>query len=112
MEDHVVFGYAYLRHLCNLAAEMALSHHENYDGTGYPCGLKGEEISLSGRMVRLCDVYDALRATRPYKKAMTHEEAVEIILHSDDRVRPEMFDPELLCLFALHQREFEASFDR
>lgn len=112
MRGHAVFGYARLRHFCRLAAEMALSHHENFDGTGYPHALMGEEIPLSGRMVRLCDVYDALRVARSYKAAMTHEEAVEIILQGDERVRPEMFDPELLCLFALHHREFEAAFDR
>jgi response regulator RpfG family c-di-GMP phosphodiesterase len=111
MRGHAVFGYARLRHFCWLAAEMALSHHENFDGTGYPHALIGEEIPLSGRMVRLCDVYDALRAARSYKTAMTHEEAVEIILQGDDRIHPEMFDPELLCLFALHHREFEAAFD-
>jgi putative two-component system response regulator len=76
-----------------------------------PHALTGEEIPLSGRIVRLCDVYDALRAARSYKTAMTHEDAVEIILHGDDRIRPEMFDPELLCLFAFHYREFEAAFD-
>jgi response regulator RpfG family c-di-GMP phosphodiesterase len=112
MRGHAVFGYARLRHFCRLAAEMALSHHENFDGTGYPHALTGEEIPLSGRIVRLCDVYDALRAARPYKTAMTHEEAVEIILQGDERIRPEMFDPELLCLFALHHREFKAAFDR
>jgi response regulator RpfG family c-di-GMP phosphodiesterase len=111
MRGHAVFGYARLRHFCQLAAEIALSHHENFNGTGYPHALIGEEIPLSGRMVRLCDVYDALRASRSYKTAMTHEEAVEIILQGDDRIRPEMFDPELLCLFALHHREFQAAFD-
>lgn len=110
VRDHAIFGYTRLRHLCQLAAEMALSHHENFDGTGYPHALSGGQIPLSGRMVRLCDAYDALRTDRPYKKAMTHEEAVEIILKGDDRLRSEMFDPELLCLFALHHREFEVSF--
>ena len=49
--------------------------------------------------------------SRPYKKAMTHEEAVEIMLHGDDRIRPEMFDPELISLFGRHHRQFEACFD-
>ena len=111
MRGHTVFGYARLRHFCRLAAEMALSHHENFDGTGYPHALRGEEIPLTGRMVRLCDVYDALRAARSYKMAMTHEEAVKIILKGDDRIHPEMFDPELLCLFARHHHAVEASFD-
>jgi response regulator RpfG family c-di-GMP phosphodiesterase len=110
MRDHAVFGYARLRHFCQLAAEMALSHHENFDGTGYPHALEGEEIPLSGRMVRLCDVYDALRSERAYKTALTHDEAVEILLKGDDRVRPGMFDPALLSLFALHHQQFEVMF--
>ncbi|QQP92681.1 HD domain-containing protein (plasmid) [Skermanella sp. TT6] len=112
VQEHVRFGYARLRHLCPLAAEMALSHHENHDGTGYPHALKGKEIPLSGRMVRLCDVYDALRAERPYKAALAHEDAVEILLKGDARVTPDMFDPDLLCLFALHHRQFDACFSR
>lgn len=112
MQGHVVLGYSRLRHLCDLAAEMSLSHHENFDGTGYPHALRGEEIPLSGRMVRLCDVYDALRTERPYKAALAHDDAVEIILNGDDRVRPEMFDPNLLRLFAHHHRQFDVSFDQ
>jgi HD-GYP domain-containing protein (c-di-GMP phosphodiesterase class II) len=111
MQRHAILGYERLRPLCQLAAEMALSHHENFDGTGYPYALKGEEIPLSGRIVRLCDVYDALRAERPYKPAVSHDDAAEIIVNGDDRVRPGMFDPKLLRLFTLHHRQFEASLD-
>ncbi|EWY36384.1 hypothetical protein N825_26935 [Skermanella stibiiresistens SB22] len=112
MRDHVVLGHARLRHHDRLAAEMALHHHENHDGTGYPFGLAGEDIPVSARVVRLCDVYDALRAARPYKRAMSHEEATRIILFGDDRIQPGMFDPELLHLFALHHQRFAAYFDR
>jgi putative two-component system response regulator len=95
-----------------MAAEMALYHHEKHDGTGYPIGLVGAWIPMSARVVRLCDVHDALRAVRPYKRAMSHEEALRIILFGDDRIQPRMFDPELLRLFALHHQRFAAYFDR
>ncbi len=62
-----------------LARDIALTHHEKWDGTGYPAGLRGEEIPLGGRLMALADVYDALISKRVYKDAMTHAEAVEII---------------------------------
>ncbi|EWY35956.1 hypothetical protein N825_32160 [Skermanella stibiiresistens SB22] len=112
MRDHAVLGHARLGPHDHLAAEMALYHHENHDGSGYPFGLVGEWIPMSARVVRLCDVYDALRAARPYKRAMSHEEATGVILFGDDRIQPRMFDPELLRLFALHHQRFAACFDR
>lgn len=89
-----------------MACEISLSHHENYDGSGYPKGLAGESIPLAGRIVRLCDVYDALRSSRPYKGAMTHEEAVHIILKGDGRTEPAHFDPALLAAFKSCQDSF------
>lgn len=56
-----------------MAMDIALSHHERWDGKGYPNGLKGDEIPLSAQIVAICDVYDALRSVRPYKPALTHE---------------------------------------
>ena len=60
--------------------EVARSHHERYDGTGYPDGLKGEEIPVSAQVVALADVYDALTSERCYKDAYSHEKAIEMIL--------------------------------
>jgi len=79
----------------NLAGEMALYHHEYWDGRGYPTGLKGEEIPLSGRIMAIADVYDALISDRPYKKGFPHEKAVEIILAG----RGSQFDPGLTDAF-------------
>jgi Response regulator containing a CheY-like receiver domain and an HD-GYP domain len=79
---------AFLKH----AEVFAESHHEKWDGTGYPNGIKGEEIPLEGRLMAIVDVYDALTNDRPYKKAYTHEEAVNIIRDG----RGSHFDP-LLC---------------
>lgn len=81
------------------AVEIAESHHERYDGSGYPRGLTGEEIPLSARIVGLADVYDGLRNKKPYKKDFTHEEAVEIILHGGESIAPSHFDPVLLEIF-------------
>jgi response regulator RpfG family c-di-GMP phosphodiesterase len=59
--------------------EIALYHHEKHDGTGYPNNLKEREIPISAAIVSIVDIYDALVSLRPYKKAFTHEKAVEII---------------------------------
>lgn len=78
-----------------LAEEIAASHHERWDGAGYPAGLGGEEIPLSGRIVALADVFDALLSQRPYKKAWAVDEAVAFIKEN----RASKFDPHLLDLF-------------
>lgn len=90
----------------DIARDIALYHHEKYDGTGYPKGLKGEEIPLAARVVTICDVYDALTSQRPYKKAFSHEEAARIILMGDEKTKPEHFDPVLLKLFCELLPEF------
>lgn len=85
-----------------MARDIAYAHHEKWDGTGYPQGLKGEDIPLSGRIAAIADVYDALTSTRPYKKPIPHEESVKIIMDGGGT----QFDPYLTQVFARHAGEF------
>ncbi|WP_129126500.1 HD-GYP domain-containing protein [Geomonas oryzae] len=95
-----------------IAREIALSHHENWDGTGYPKRLKGERIPISGRIVKVADVYDALRSRRSYKGAMTHEEALAVFRNGDDRINPAAhFDPAALAAFFRIEHMFEMIYD-
>ena len=86
--------------------EVAYTHHEKWDGSGYPYGLKGNLIPLSGRLMALADIYDALISKRVYKPPFSHEKAVKIITAGDGRVMPDHFDPDILRVFGNHHDEF------
>jgi response regulator RpfG family c-di-GMP phosphodiesterase len=86
-----------------LAQEIVYTHHEKWDGTGYPQGLKGEEIPISGRIMALADVYDALISKRVYKEAFSHEKAKEIIISE----RGKHFDPDIVDAFLAVEEKFK-----
>lgn len=93
MRQHPIFAYELLRHIKFLepALNIPYTHHEKWDGTGYPRGLKGEQIPLEARIFALADVWDALTSDRPYRKAMTRDEVIQYIRdHSGSH-----FDPKL-----------------
>ena len=99
MKQHTVIGAQILSDSTSpwlkLAKEIALTHHERWDGRGYPHGLAGEAIPLTARIFSVCDVYDALTSPRPYKPAWPHEDAIaEIVLQTGAQ-----FDPQVVAAF-------------
>ena len=88
----------------NFASEIAYSHHEKWDGSGYPLGLAGDAIPLSGRLMALADVYDALISRRVHKEAMPHEKAIAIIRQTSGR----HFDPDVVDAFLAIEDHFKA----
>ena len=84
------------------AKEIAYTHQEKWDGSGYPKGLKGEDIPISGRLMALADVYDALISKRPYKKPYPHSEVINTIKISSGK----HFDPDIVDAFLELKEEF------
>jgi putative two-component system response regulator len=105
MQRHTVIGYEILSEseseLLRVAATIALTHHERYDGRGYPQGLSGEQIPLEGRITAVADVFDALLSDRCYRPAMSVDEAVGLL----ERGRESQFDPEILDVLLQHLDE-------
>ncbi len=104
MREHTVIGASAIRsamsniqdaEFLSVAAEFASSHHEKWNGTGYPNNLAGENIPITGRLMAIVDVYDALISERPYKKPMPHDEAVALIKEESGK----HFDPKLVNIF-------------
>ena len=106
---HSSLGYEELKDqgYSELVLQSVLYHHENYDGSGYPCGIRGEEIPLSARIMAVADVYDALRSKRHYKDGFSKEKAMAIMKES----RGTHFDAEIDDLFLEHIDEMEAVLD-
>jgi len=112
MKEHVIIGGETLMAAANqypeaqflrMAADIAMTHHERYDGSGYPRGLVGDEIPLCGRIVAVADVYDALTSKRVYKEAYTHEIARSILLDEKGR----HFDPAIVDAFLRNEETFD-----
>lgn len=104
IKEHPIYGEEIIDRIAKNAPDQifleyakifAGTHHEKWDGSGYPRGLKGMDIPLQGRLMAIADVYDALVSDRPYKKAFSHEQAVNIIVEG----RGKHFDPVLVDVF-------------
>jgi len=111
MKTHTTIGAGTLRavykeypdnEFIRMGIDIALSHHEKWDGSGYPKGLRVEKIPVAGRIVALADVYDALRSNRCYHKAISHEEAQLII----NKEREKHFQPEIVDIFLSKDKQF------
>lgn len=93
-----------------MGQEIAIAHHERWDGTGYPHGLKGEEIPFAARIMNIADQYDSLRSKRPYKPALDHETVFLILTEGDGRTMPGHFDPAVLDAFKQAATKFRDIF--
>lgn len=110
IKTHTTIGYDLLSDsnskYLQAGAIIARSHHEKWDGTGYPLGLKGEDIPLFGRIVAICDVLDALLSVRPYKKAWSFDDAKNYIIQNSGI----MFDPSVVKVFEHNLQEINSIF--
>jgi putative two-component system response regulator len=106
MKTHTTIGHRLLsrfhRPVLDVSAAVAYEHHEKWDGSGYPRGLSGQEISVYGRIVAIVDVYDALTSNRVYRQAMSNDEVLDILRKG----RGSHFDPDLLDVFLEHADRF------
>lgn len=111
MKHHTVYGAKIVGDAPRLSMcrAIALTHHERYDGSGYPYGLKGEDIPIEGRIVAVADVYDALRNQRSYKHPLSHEEAVSVMEEGDEKGH---FDPVVLEAFRSAGGRFKEIYER
>ena len=115
-KEHTRLGAALLEHyddpIIEVAQNIALQHHENWDGSGYPAGLKGDEISIEAAIVHAVDTYDNLRSHRPYRAALPHHVAMEILVSGDEKSNPDHFHPGVLQALLSQHREIEAIYER
>jgi putative two-component system response regulator len=98
--------------MIQMSSTIAMFHHERWDGTGYPNGLKGDYIPVEARITMICDIYDALRSRRPYKDALDHKQTFTIITEGDVKTMPHHFDPDVLRAFVCLSSVFEEIYNK
>ncbi len=115
VKTHTIIGGKILQGsesaLLRMAEIIAINHHERWDGTGYPFGLKGEKIPIEGRIAAFADQYDALRSVRPYKPHYDYVKAYRIMVEGNEKMGPQHFDPQLLEIFKETHKAFESIYD-
>jgi response regulator RpfG family c-di-GMP phosphodiesterase len=113
IKNHTIYGKKIIGNAPNLlmAGDIALNHHEKFDGTGYPNRRSGKDIPLAARIVFLADIYDALRSVRVYKPGFDTKKTYKIIINGDNRVMPEHFDPEILNIYKKNHKKFDEIYD-
>jgi len=115
VKKHTVIGAEILKgsncDFLKIAEKIALSHHEKWDGSGYPYGLKKEEIPVECRIIAISDQYDAIRSQRPYKPPMDHQIAYKILTEGDAKSNPAHFAPSVLEAFKKCHKEFIKIYD-
>lgn len=117
MKSHTTIGASILKvnenssEYIKMGKNVALCHHEKWDGSGYPNGLKGKAIPLSARIMSICDVYDALRSERPYKKGFDHQKTMEILEQGDEKIKEGHFDPKVKATFVANHKVFNEIFE-
>jgi response regulator RpfG family c-di-GMP phosphodiesterase len=112
MKEHTFSGSMIIgmNEKLRIGRTIALTHHEKWDGSGYPRELSGEQIPLEGRITAIADIYDALRSARSYKDAFDHDKAYRIITEGDGRIMPGHFDPAVLNAFKEAAARFEETY--
>lgn len=115
IKQHTIIGEKILQGsshaMLQMGAVIAATHHERWDGTGYPYGLTGEEVPMEGRIVMLVDQYDALRNSRVYKTGFSHAKTRDILLNGDGRTMPHHFQPIILEAFREIEDDFNEIFE-
>lgn len=107
IQNHTTDGANLIKKYSKIGFNIAKYHHENYDGSGYPDKLKGENIPFEARLIKIIDVYEALRSKRTYKEKITHNDSIQIISKGDWIVNPLHFDENILNKFLDNHRNIE-----